>query len=242
MTEQKAPPAKPDRKSPARRHFERTMAAQQSASAAEAAAPGTKGEASGNQYELMKAALIEDRRRLHDIQSIQRKIELKKELLPQYAEYIQGVMDGDSGLQDDVLMTILVWHLDVGDIAAAVPLARYALRHGINPPDQYQRTTAAIVAEEASDTVLRLAPDMESAEAAEMAGHLRAIEEMTRTHDMHDQIRAKLFKALGYACRQCGDEQEAVGYLEKALSLNEKIGVKKDIEQLQRSLKKGTGG
>ena len=103
----------------------------------------------------MKAALIEDRRRLSDIQSIERKIEAKRGMLPVYQPYIAGVLESGAGAQDDVLMTLMVWYLDIGDIASAVPIAAYAIKHNLSPADQYQRSVVAIFAEESSDTLLR---------------------------------------------------------------------------------------
>src|SRR5687768_5578830 len=97
--------------SPARRHFQRATAAA-SAAVAKVDAPQTS-----DAYQLMKAALIEDRRRLHDIQSIERKIDAKRGMLPIYRPYIEGVLQAGTGAQDDVLMTLMVWYLDVGDIA-----------------------------------------------------------------------------------------------------------------------------
>ncbi len=86
--------------SPARRHFERISAAQAAADAGEAP---MQGEA----FELMQAALFEDYRRLKATQSIERKIEIKREILPHYADYIAGVLEAGQGAQDDVLMRIM---------------------------------------------------------------------------------------------------------------------------------------
>src|SRR5690625_1567311 len=100
--------------SPARRHWLKATAAAQAAEA-EQHQPQT-----GDAYEIMKATLIEDRRRLHDVHSVERKVELKRELLPQYQEYVEGVLEAGQGAQDDVLATLMVWHLDVGNLQQAV--------------------------------------------------------------------------------------------------------------------------
>lgn len=65
--------------SPAQRRFETVTAAM-------AAAQSDPGEslAGNTAYELMLAKLDADRRRLKDIQSIERKIEVKREILPEY--------------------------------------------------------------------------------------------------------------------------------------------------------------
>lgn len=215
--------------SPARRHFERISAAQAAADAGEAP---MQGEA----FELMQAALFEDYRRLKATQSIERKIEIKREILPHYADYIAGVLEAGQGAQDDVLMRIMLWRIDAGDLGGAIAIARYALKHGLTPPDQFERGTAAIIAEEVAEQALKQL-DAEGADYLTLLAYLIEVEQLTQGADMHDQIRAKLFKALGYALRAAGQLPEAHASLTRALELNDRIGVKKDLERLERELK-----
>ena len=215
--------------SPARRHFERVSAALAAADAGEAP---MQGEA----FELMQAALFEDYRLLKSTQSMERKAEIKREILPKYAEYITGVLEAGQGAQDDVLMRVMLWRIDAGDLAGAIAIAKYAIKHGLTPPDQFERGTAAIIAEEVSDQALKQL-DEEGADTTALLVHLIDVELLTRDADMHDQIRAKLHKALGYACRATGQLEDAKVNLERALALNDRIGVKKDLERLERELK-----
>lgn len=212
-----------------RRHFERVSAALAAADAGEAP---MQGEA----FELMQAALFEDYRRLKATQSIERKIEIKREILPNYAEYVAGVLESGQGAQDDVLMRVMLWRIDAGDLGGAITIARYALKHGLTPPDQFERGTAAIIAEEVAEQALKQL-DAEGADFLALLAYLIEVEQLTQGADMHDQIRAKLFKALGYALRAAGQLSEAHASLTRALELNDRIGVKKDIERLERELK-----
>ena len=220
--------------SPARRHFQRVTAAQAAGDAAE----GTPQ--NGDQYELMAAALWEARRTLKAIKSVQAKIEKKRELLPDFAPYIEGVLQAGSGAQDDVLMTVLVWRIDVGDLAGALDIAEYAMKHDLQTPDRYERDTASLIAEEIAETALKLLAE-ESADAEVLAGILGTAQALTGDDDMHDEIRAKLLKAQGYAQRDAGYTTAALENLQRALSLNDRAGVKKDIEKLERELKNAGG-
>lgn len=215
--------------SPARRHYERVSAALAAADAGEAP---MQGEA----FELMQAALFEDYRRLKATQSIERKIEIKREILPNYAEYVAGVLEAGQGAQDDVLMRIMLWRIDAGDLGGAIAIARYALKHGLTPPDQFERGTAAIIAEEVADQALKLLDD-DNTNTTELLAQLEEVEQLTSDADMHDQIRAKLHKALGYAQRANAQLEAAQANLERALALNDRIGVKKDLERLDREIK-----
>jgi tetratricopeptide (TPR) repeat protein len=215
--------------SPARRHFERVSAAQ---AAADAGIQPMQGEA----FELMQAALFEDYRRLKSTQSMEKKADIKREILPNYAEYVAGVLEAGQGAQDDVLMRVMLWRIDAGDLGGAIAIARYAVKHGLTPPDQFERGTAAIIAEEVADQALKQL-DEEGTDATPLQAQLKEVETLTADADMHDQIRAKLHKALGYACRATGQLEDAQVNLERALSLNDRIGVKKDLERLERELK-----
>lgn len=218
--------------SPAKAHFQRKNAAQQSA---DPTAPIDRTAAS--QYELMLAKLAEDKRRLKDIQSIERKIDVKRQLLPDYQPWIEGILQGDTGQQDDVFMTVLVWTIDTGDIEAAIPLAKYAIRHQMAMPDQYKRTTACVIAEEAADIALKGAPGSSPVSFVLLGG----VAALTADEDMPDEVRAKLHKAIGYGMRDAGLLEQARERLAYALQLHDKVGVKKDIERLDTLIKNAGG-
>ncbi|EWH00536.1 phage terminase small subunit [Halomonas sp. BC04] len=223
--------------SPARKHYQRVTTAL-AAGDALAGRPQT-----GEQYEIFAAALWEARRTLKGIKSIEAKIEKKRELLPEFDAYIAGVLDGGKGAQDDVLMTVMLWRFDIGDLAGGLAIARYAMQHKLDTPDRFERDTASIVAEQVADEALKQleATDDDAADqdlAARLVMHLVEAEALVHEADMHDQIRAKLHKALGHAYRAKGEQHaEALTHLQRALQLNDRVGVKKDIEKLERELK-----
>lgn len=225
--------------SPARRHYLRVTAGM---AAAVALAADPMRHATG--HELMLAQLAEHKRALKQIQSIERKADAKRKMLPEYADWVQGTLDADKGVQDEVFMTVMVWHIDVGDFAGALPLARYAVRHGLVMPDQYQRTTACLIAEEYAAMAIK------AAEAGQLvdAEALAEVTQLVEGEDMPDEVRAKLHKALGYvalaqverlqsAAQQQSCRRFALDQLQRALQLHEKVGVKKDIERLERDIK-----
>lgn len=210
---------------PARAHFLRSTAASASTS-------NHSNTRHATAYELMLIKLAEDRRRLKQVQSLERKAEIKKELLPDYQPWIDGVLQSDSGHQDDVLMTVMVWHIDAGNHKTALKIAGYALKHGLTLPDQYQRTTGTLIAEEIADTTRR----------AREAGHtvdISIIEQtiqLTAEQDMPDEVRSKLHKELGLQQLE-QNPNAALSNLKRATQLNDKAGVKKEIERLERTLK-----
>ncbi len=213
---------------PARAHYQRVVAAM-----AASTAEGETHPAHASQYELMLMKLAGDRRRLKQVQSMEGKAEVKRQLLPDYTPWVEGVLQGDSGTQDDVLMTVMLWRIDAGDYMAALDIGDYAIRHGLTMPDQYQRSTATTLAEEIADAAKR-ARDGKAQFDVEV---LVRIQHLTVDQDMHDQVRAKLLKELGLALEQAGHYQQAVDLLARAMQLHDKVGVKKDIERIERTIR-----
>ena len=136
-----------------------------------------------------------------------------------------------SGQQDDVLATLLVWKIDAGDIPGALTLADYVLAHDLRLPEQFKRDPATLIAEEVADAALKPGSLVPLAELSET-------ESLTRGHDMPDEVRAKLHRALGLAMEAAGLPDQSLAHLNRALTLHEKVGAKKDIERLTRALRK----
>lgn len=220
---------------PAQMHIIRRRAEIQSRQVADVS-PGI-----GSALQHMLAQLGEHKRALHDIQSVERKIEFKQQILPDYDAYIDGILAADSGMPDPVVTTIMVWRFDVGDFAGGIALADYVINHGIPLPDQYQRTAPTLIAEEVAEGALRpQAGDVNIPRPT--LDQLQHVAELTAELDMHDQVRAKLEKAIGYALRDAQQPTEALPHLERALQLNPRVGVKKDIEALERDIKNSAKG
>lgn len=220
----------------ARKHFQRMTAA----AVAAATDPGEPVKA--NAYELQLIALADAKRALKQVQSVERKAEVKRRALPQFLPWVRGVLEAGRGGQDDVLMTVMVWAIDVGNFALGLDIAAYALPHKLTLPDQYKRDVATLVAEEiAEQCMAAIAAD--KAVDVDMLEHTAAL---TAEHDMPDEVRAKLHKALGLAHQlpPGGNDQpdkaaaeKALAHFKRALQLHDRIGVKKEIERLQRVLK-----
>lgn len=228
------------RQTPAQRHQQRKLSGQANA----AAEPGS--ELTGSAYQLMQAQLAEHRRSLKLIQSVERKIEAKRLFLPVYAAWVQGALASGTGGHDLVLTTVMVWHIDAGNYGQALDIAAYAIKHKLPLPDQYDRNLGTVLIDEIGAAAL--AGKMERNEALYVLPYLL---HLTQDLDAPDQARAKLHKALGWALiGKTGPADidydavlrpaasEALQHLQRALLLWDQVGCKKDIERLERRLKK----
>lgn len=203
-------------------------------SASETAQRGAAPLRNATAYEQMLVKLAADCRTLKQIRSTERKADKKRELLPFYLPWVAGVLANGKGAQDDIVMTVMLWRLDADDIAGALEIARYALTWGLTMPvGGHRRTTPYLLAEEVALSAQRLRDANQSPALALLLDTLA----LTERADMPDIVRAKLHKITGYLLRDKGELPEALAHLQRAIQLERTIGVKKDIEQLERQLK-----
>ncbi|HCO3851942.1 TPA: terminase, partial [Escherichia coli] len=66
---------------------------------------------------------------LNGVQSNIAKAELKKHLIPNFEGWIDGTLAGDSGRQDEVITTMMVWAIDCRDYPLALRIGEYVIRH-----------------------------------------------------------------------------------------------------------------
>ncbi|MBC7907045.1 MAG: terminase [Rhodospirillaceae bacterium] len=211
----------------ARAHFQRTMATREQRAAGGEAATGpvTNGVAS-----LLRV----HQGRLKAIQSRAAKIEAKRGMLPDFDAYIDGVLAANGGAQDDVVTTVMLWRLDVGDWFGALDIAGYGIRHGLEMPERFARDLPTTVVEEIADSALVLCAAQDAAADA-LAEPLQEALDLTSESDMPDEVRAKAHKALGLILKD-SDAAQAVQHLETALTLDPKSGVKTELTRLKKAL------
>lgn len=224
--------------SPAKRHLQRMQAALDAArEAPDAMRAGT------GIHEQMLLQLASDRARLKQIQSGEGKARLKSELLPAYDDYVDGVLCAGRGMPDEVITTVMLWHIDAGDFPRALEMARYVLQHDLKMPDRFERTAGCVVAEEIAEAAL----------TAQRAGKdfcvlvLDSALAICEDQDMPDQVRAKLLLARARTVLLTDTEsaplnhqarEGAITNLRRAIELHDSCGGKKDLERAERIQKK----
>lgn len=204
-----------------------------------AATPAADSMAGATTYELQLMQLKQDQHRLKQMQSIDARNQLKPSLLPAYDAYIDGVLAAGQGAADEVLTTVMLWHFDIGSYSRGLAIAAYALLHNMSMPDRFSRTTATLVAEEIANAAL----DAYKQELPFDYATLDTANKLTADKDMPDEVRAKLHFALGMSVDPSENspledlEQSAV-QLREAIRLHGRVGAKKDLERVERWIKK----
>lgn len=202
----------------------------------------------------MKLRLTHDLRRLKEIKSTELRVAAKRQMLPEYAAWCDGLLEagrctigdqlGSTGA-DDVLPTIMVWTIDTGDWTRALAIAEHVLRFGLTMPDRYKRDPATLLVEEIAETAIR----MQASAQVFPLDVLEQVELLTIGVDMHDEVQAKLQKALGVELARAAGQIDtgpadfiagaarALGVLRRAQELNPRAGTKTRITQLEKAIK-----
>lgn len=210
---------------------------------------------------IQRLAMAQAKKRLKALQSIELRAHLKRELLPQFEAWVAGVVDAAQEAkaadpafrapQDDVVMSVLIWRLDVGDIDHAVHLYAFARDHGWALPANFKRNLATFVVEEACDYANG---ELDAGRPAPLAA-LCVLEQLVEKDDMPDEVRARLHKALGREFHRRADRpadegapvmggqrrarlEKALAQLQRAFELDKQSGVKGDIGRVQKAIGK----
>lgn len=210
---------------PAQRHKRRIEARE----AAENAATGATAPV-GDKYRVQLMALAADKRRLKNIRSGEVRRAKKAELYRKWLPYIDGVLATDAGVPDQIIAHMLVWAFDAGDTDRALTIGRYMLDHALPAPEQFVRDTPSIVAEMAAEAWL----DHDPHQITQM--QLETVTSLTAGCDMLDEIRAKLYRALGEACIEQGGQTAAREHLARAVALNPRVGCKPLLRSVEKAL------
>lgn len=223
----------------ARKHFQQ----HQAKSAAETAAEfGTM--LNTNAYEQQLLQLNSDKNRLKNIQSTQNKVELKRQLLPNYLHYVQGILEVKPGVQDAIVTEMMIWAIDTAEYNLALDLAEYVLEFGLKLPDRFERSEACFITEDIVDAFLKVLKtdvpvEISVLERLESLITDEALEKSKR--DMPDEVKARLYLALGKAEMRLITGEELVDlvhavraqeFLTQACDLDDKCGGRTDLTKM----------
>lgn len=168
---------------------------------------------------------------LKDMKSIQERIAKKAVWLPEYLGYIDGCLAVSPAPQNTTLVHLMIWACDVNDFELAVRIAEYVVLNDMVMPEGYTRTTAEFVTEQCAEVFI---DDMDLAIAN--ASLIERIISLGEGEQIVDEVRAKIYRALGDALNQA-QPMEAVTAYKNALRYNPKAGCKKDLDQLEKRLR-----
>lgn len=183
---------------------------------------------SSDEHSGIELQFFNDWEQLDAMQSHSKKNELKAELLPHYLPYIEGVIASGVGVQNDMLLKLMVWALDTHEFDVATNIAEFALLNDMAMPEPFSRSVATVYSEQLASEIIKFNLTIEPALLS------KAID-LTKDYDMPDQVRAKLYRAYGDVLKHDEPKQAVTAY-ETALRFDDKVGVKTDLANLKKHL------
>lgn len=238
--------------SPAKASFQRKLAAIASGEAARAgAAPAMPTEGPvASEYQQLLAALQIDMNRLRQIESKASKAAAKREMIGKFLPWIEGALASENASQDEIVGNMTVWAIDIADWPLAFRLSLHVLRNELILPERFKRKPATVIAEQVAEAGLEPTSLIN-------LDWLQRFDELLINHDIFDQVRAKLYKAIGFAFHRdaeafdpAADSSVAGGKsallknardcFQSALTLDKSAGVKKLMDKIDSELKKAT--
>ncbi|WP_020396620.1 phage terminase small subunit [Thiolinea disciformis] len=183
----------------------------------------------GNYYRSYLAKLEVDKARLAQIRSREQRLQVKRELVPLYRDYLQAALNEPSGHHDEILVTWLIWALDVGEWALSLALCRHALQYRLNSPKGFTRNLPEIIAEEWAEHVLA------ESDPACWTDALLQLHTWLEPFDMADPVRAKWLSVCAQVI-QPEQPDQALAWYERAYALHPKARWKRIITTLRATV------
>lgn len=180
--------------------------------------------------------LVDHKREIGSTQSIETRTQKKREFLPLYAGFLDGVLDAGKGLSEDdttLLQELYIWVIDTFDLTRILPLYEYMTEHNIGTPERINRNLSAFTVEELGTVGLSR---MKSGIAVtkEELSLCNGLTILTQDKDMNDKARATWLKFVGLSMAVLEQYPAAADTLRRADALCDAIGVKGEIKRLDK--------
>lgn len=199
-----------------------------------------KPAALNQQDQMMMVALDSDLKRLAGIQSRQSKTALKRdELIPRYHDYLLAMMVENQARTPEIIARNMIWAFDAGKAAWGFELGQFAVKHNIAMPEGFRRDVRNAFVGDAARLALSWIKER-GKDALKDLGFIWQVWELADgnnagTWDLLDDIRADLYKAVGFVCEyKEGFLPDALDLYKAAKALNPRIGVTRDIARLEK--------
>lgn len=205
-----------------------------------------------SEYQNLLGQLHEDLRKLHEIQSTEAKAVEKEKMILAYLDWCKGALEiepGTAAPQDEIVIHCLIWAVDIRNWPLALLLADHVIAHNLKLPERFHRSPRALLWSELADFAI--------ANPGEVPHDilLRAAPGDDPVSDVKDETIARMHRAIGESWALQAENFDAsadsapaggkpamvdaaLASLRRARQLHANVGVKKQIEQLEREEKK----
>ena len=190
------------------------------------------------QLDLYLDSLAQDQKRLSALNSLEARRALKvTELLPKYQAYVTTFLASNVELDNPICAWVLIWLFDCEQFEEGFELAKTLLAKNITMPEGFSRDIPTFVADairEWGDAQLKAKHSIEPY----IDEVLTLVNDPVGVWQIHEQLRAKLYKIKGLSAYEQGKYLEAVESLTTAQDLWVDVGVKTKLTEAEKKLAK----
>lgn len=185
--------------------------------------------------DVIAAALAQDLDALKQLESVDAKVELKKQLVPKWREVVDQYRESGAQHHFEPLVRLVIWLLDIGQVDAAMEYADFAIAQQQPMPDGFKRDLPAYTAEEVHNWAERQL----KADASAEPFLTQLIERVESKAWPVTQVivNSKIYRIAGMLAERDGDLKKAEGFYLKCVEVNPKgHGVKTKLGAVQARL------
>ena len=189
----------------------------------------------------LESQLRADILEMKSMESMQHRAFAKKYKVPKYWHHVSGIISQDQAINDNITRLMLVWSFDAMLIDEFLQIAKYMLKFNIPMPADFNTSLSSFITD--SGRVMTAFEGNEQFKAI-TATQAESIYELIASitepeRQPNDQSYAKFLKELGKKVEDLESIsalKRAKGYYEKALQLDEKVGVKQDLTRITKKI------
>jgi len=192
-------------------------------------------DATGNpELETQKAVVAACIESMRDYEDIDDRKPLKAEASVRIEAFVNGYVEGKAKYQNIVAVWYMVWLFDLADIAKAVPLALHLAKQKIQKmPSRFNSEIETFICDQVYSWAAVQLKAKRSA-GPYLDDVIKTLESEKWT--LPDVVKGKMYAMRGKHFEVTGDDKAALTDYEKAMSINSRAGVKKNIEKLKEKL------
>ena len=181
-----------------------------------------------DQFKLLESSLDKDVTRLQGLPVEEKNRIRSEELIPVYRPYCREYLEKDEVYKNPILVRLMIWLFDVGEIHEALFWAYIAIEQKQAMPDSFKRDITTFTA----DKVLEFAKLQEQRGDSIEPYFSEVFQRLTEQKwPMPDAVRAKYYVKAGDHALEAGNYQQALDHFIKATELDprrtkRKIGIR----------------
>ena len=171
-----------------------------------------------DQFQLLVSSLDKDVARLHGLSLDDKNRIRREELIPLYRPYCREYREKGEAYKNPILVQMLIWLFDVGDIHEALFWAYFAIEQQQPLPDRFRRKDLTTFV---ADAVLEWA-DLQEKRNESIEPYFSEVFQRLTEHKwpMPDAVRAKYHVKAGDHAQESGKLQQALDHFIKASELD----------------------